>query len=104
MRIDDFDLAGFDIQKWALDDLNAAQSLEAQASFLVEDLALVVRGDRLVDVGFYGDDAKGEFRVSVIENEDWESPVLFASTLEIGALPELVRAALLCAKRSASKE
>lgn len=67
-----------------LHSFNEADSLK----YLNEDLlqCLFVKDDLIIDVGWYGDISanKGEFRIYIIENENWEIPfnIIYSKSAE----------------------
>lgn len=74
------------------DDLSLLQdiAIAKQANLLKEDMLQVeFAGGLLLDVGWYPEfDAKGDFRINVIRNFDWDQPVLALTAHETAELVE----------------
>ena len=87
------------VRYWNLDLVDLSRSLEAQADELTEDLAQVVYpGGMLLDIGWYPSMAvDGNFVVTVIRNEDWESPIFKVSCASGNQLQEAIGAAIVAA-------
>jgi hypothetical protein len=95
MNASNFDFKGGIVESWSLDDLNPKLDLVDQASFLTEDMALVTYDERvLLDVGWFGNGADGEFRVSVIENENWDTPIFKETAPDLVSLKRAIEKAV----------
>ena len=87
------------VRQWDLGDVDPHRSPAEQAAELKEDLVQVSYGERsLLDIGWYPSfEEDGEFIVSVICDEDWDSPVFSRSCQDWDNLKDLVREAVLAA-------
>lgn len=72
--------------------INKNIPLEEQLDILKEDLLQVsYYNDYLIDLGWYPEfDQKGNFRVSVIKDYQWDNPILQKSCRDLNLLDEYV--------------
>lgn len=73
-----------------VNEFNEADSIE----YLSEDLfqCAFPKEDIIVDLGWYGDlkTNKGEFRVNIIQNENWEIPVNIINSKSVAEMKEII--------------
>jgi hypothetical protein len=77
MQATDVNWRNGQIRFWKLDTVDLLRGLEAQLDELTEDLAQVGYPDgSIIDIGWYPTMAMhGAFVVTVVRDEDWESPI-----------------------------
>lgn len=76
--------------------LNTDIPLIEQLDNLKEDLLQIeVNQDFIVDVGFYPEfSSEGEFKVQLIKDYDWGSPILIGQCKEVPILAQLIQEAI----------
>lgn len=83
----EFDFLGGEVAYWDMAHLSDSDPLSDQEGSLKEDLAQVVYGDLILDVGWYfGRGGSGSFVVCVVMEENWDAPLFSA---ECASLVEL---------------
>ena len=77
MQVSEVDWRDGQITSWSMDTVDLARGFEAQVDELTEDLAQVsYPSGKIIDVGWYPSmSEEGAFVVTVVSNEDWESPI-----------------------------
>ena len=83
-----FDWKSGTIAFWDLDQIDEASPVSEQIDHLKEDLAQITYpGGIVLDLGWYPSfDLQGEFKVTVVQNDDWESPIFQAGAKDFRAL------------------
>lgn len=91
-----FDWKSGEVVSWDLDWIDEANPLSEEIDHLKEDLAQITfPGGKVLDLGWYPSfDPRGEFRVLVIQDGDWESPVFQASAKDFRSLKHQIRLAI----------
>jgi hypothetical protein len=97
MKYTNFDWQSGTVAFWDLDEINEAQSLNAQIEHLKEDLAQISFPDLItIDLGWYPSfDPKGEFKIVVIHKGDWENPIFRSEAKDIPTLKRQISLAIL---------
>ena len=77
MKPTDFSFSEGRVTHWDFSELDVSRKPSEQADELKEDMAQVSYGAHLVlDIGWYPSfDANGSFRVVVVRDERWDSPI-----------------------------
>lgn len=98
MNSNEIDWKNGEVTFWDLDELNPALPVDQQPDLLKEDLAQVrYANGLLIDLGWYPDsEASGKFRVVVIQNENWESPLFDETAQNLADLKRRLDRAVSC--------
>ncbi|WP_240907365.1 hypothetical protein [Paludisphaera rhizosphaerae] len=91
-----FDWKSGRIVFWDLDGINEVAPLSEQVDDLKEDLAQIAfPGGTILDLGWYPSfDPQGEFKVTVVQNGDWERPVLQVGAKDLRSLKRQILLAI----------
>jgi hypothetical protein len=95
MKKDEIDWKTGIVECWNLNGVDLSQPLSDQADELIEDLAQVHYEDKLIDVGWGPSmSPTGSFFVTVVKNQNWETPLLEEKCTTAAALLESIERAV----------
>lgn len=81
--------------------INEHLPISEQLIHFTEDLVQIEIGEHfLVDVGFYPEfDPNGEFKIVLIQNYDWETPLFSKSCSSLQILPSMIQEVINCVSK-----
>jgi len=96
MKSTDLSWKSGEVVYWDLDSIEETMPLNHQSENLKEDLAQIRYQDgALLDIGWYPSfDPSGEFVVSAVSKENWQSPIFHATAKDICELRQQVSNAI----------